>query len=282
MKQKKLFSMIGALVWVISAVLVVGGCRHSTGNETTVTKQATKVEDGAMLIVNPDKKDIALVVDTTDGTDVTVEGCDLTTLNNGWSGTLNATGDTIVIKGNIKSLTCSENKLTSLNVQGLPNLETLTCSKNQLTSLDLHGLTKLSMLDCTENKLSSLNLQGAAALTMVSCQNNELTTLNVQGLTSITTLYCGYNQLKNLDIAGLAALQILSCERNQLKQNVKNLLAAMPNRSATPGGGTLILYTEKTGDIEGNDKPSSAELAPMPTLNWSVMKIDADGSTQSL
>jgi len=116
---------------------------------------------------------------------------------------------------------------------------------------------------------------------MVSCQNNELTTLDVQGLTSITTLYCGYNKLKDLDIAGLAALQNLSCERNQLKQNVKKLLAALPNRSATSGG-LLILYTEKTGDIEGNDRPSSAELAPMPTLNWTVMKIDADGSTQSL
>ena len=234
-----------------------------------------------MLIVNPDKKDIDLIVETTDGTDVTVEGCDITELNNGFSGTLHATGDTIAIKGNIKSLTCSENKLTSLNVQGLPDLETLVCSKNQLTSLDLHGLTKLSALDCTENKLSSLNLQGAAALTMVSCQNNELTTLDVQGLTSITTLYCGYNKLKDLDIAGLAALQNLSCERNQLKQNVKKLLAALPNRSATSGG-LLILYTEKTGDIEGNDRPSSAELAPMPTLNWTVMKIDADGSTQSL
>ena len=273
--------MIGALVLVISAVLTVGGCRHSTGNETTVTKQATKVEGGAMLIVNPDKKDIDLIVETTDGTDVTVEGCDITELNNGFSGTLHATGDTIAIKGNIKSLTCSENKLTSLNVQGLPDLETLVCSKNQLTSLDLHGLTKLSMLDCTENKLSSLNLQGATALTMVSCQNNELTTLDVQGLTSVTTLYCSYNKLKDLDIAGLAALQNLSCERNQLKQNVKKLLAALPNRSATSGG-LLILYTEKTGDIEDNYKPSSAELAPMPTLNWSVMKIDADGSTQSL
>ena len=281
MKQKKLVSVIGALGLMLSAVLAVSGCRHSTGNETTVTKQATKVEDGVMLIVNPDKKDIDLIVETTDGTDVTVEGCDLTTLNNGWSGTLNATGDTIVIKGNIKSLTCSENKLTSLNVQGLPDLETLVCSKNQLTSLDLHGLTKLSMLDCTENKLSSLNLQGAAALTMVSCQNNELTTLDVQGLTSISTLYCGYNKLENLKIAGLAALENLSCERNQLKQNVKNLLAALHNRSGTSEG-TLILYTEKTGDIEGNDKPSSAELAPITAKNWTVMKIDADGSNKSL
>jgi len=266
---------------IISAVLTVGGCRHSTGNETTVTKQATKVEDGVMLIVNPDKKDIDLIVETTDGTDVTVEGCDITELNNGFSGTLHATGDTIVIKGNIKSLTCSENKLTSLNVQGLPDLETLVCSKNQLTSLDLHGLTKLSMLDCTENKLSSLNLQGATALTMVSCQNNELTTLDVQGLTSVTTLYCSYNQLKNLDIAGLAALENLSCERNQLKQNVKSLLAALPNRSGTSEG-TLILYTEKAGDIEGNDKPSSAELTAITAKNWTVMKIDADGSNKSL
>ena len=281
MKQKKLVSMIGALVLVISAVLTVGGCRHSTGNETTVTKQATKVEDGVMLIVNPDKKDIDLIVATTDGTAVTVEGCDLPTLNDGWSGTLHATGDTIVIKGNIKSLTCSENKLTSLNVQGLPNLETLTCSKNQLTSLDLHGLTKLSMLDCTENKLSSLNLQGATSLTMVSCQNNELETLNVQGLTSITKLFCGYNQLKNLDIAGLAALGDLRCESNQLKQNVKNLLAALPDRS-TASGGILILYTEKTDDIEGNDKPSSDELAPITAKNWTVKKIDVDGLEQNL
>lgn len=41
MKQKKLVSVIGALALMISAVMMVAGCRHSTGKDAQPEKPAT-------------------------------------------------------------------------------------------------------------------------------------------------------------------------------------------------------------------------------------------------
>ena len=41
MKQKKLVSVIGALVLMISAVMMVAGCRHSTGKDAQPEQPAT-------------------------------------------------------------------------------------------------------------------------------------------------------------------------------------------------------------------------------------------------
>ena len=209
--------------------------------------QSLFVEGGASLILSPDKLDIKVKVTTADSTPVTVEGCTETTLPSGAQTVLHATSTRVILKGNITklscynnpltalnvqglttlySLSCYGNQLTELNVQGLTALHTLECSYNQLTELNVQGLTALQTLECSYNQLTELNVQGLTALERLECSNNQLTALNVQGLTALQTLECSYNQLTELNIQGLTALERLWCDNNQLTTlNVQGLTA---------------------------------------------------------
>ncbi len=115
---------------------------------------------------------------------------------------------------NLKSLNCSYNKLTSLNVSPLVNLTVLYCSGNQITSLNLSGLINLQTLHCSYNQVSSLNVSPLVNLTILYCGNNQLTSLNLSSLTNLQTLHCSYNKLTSLNLAGLTKLFSFYCENN--------------------------------------------------------------------
>lgn len=116
----------------------------------------------------------------------------------------------------LKTLECTNNKLTSLNLSGLSNLVRLSCSSNPLTSLNLSGLTSLTKLVCYGNKLTSLNFDGLTGLEYLDCGYNQLTSLDVSQLTSLKTLMCYTNQLNSLDVSKLTTLTKLECYDNQL------------------------------------------------------------------
>ena len=74
-------------------------------------------------------------------------------LSSGVQTTLTATGDRVILKGDITELYCTDNKLTELNAQGLNNLKMLVCNNNQLTKLHVQVLTNLKELWCYNNQL---------------------------------------------------------------------------------------------------------------------------------
>jgi hypothetical protein len=120
-------------------------------------------------------------------------------------------------------LTCWNNQLTSLNVQGLTNLQWLTCWNNQLTSLNVQGCTELQTLSCGFNQLTTLDVSKNTALTELYCYNNQLTFLDVSKNIDLTNLDCRYNQLTFLDVSKNIDLTNLNCANNQLTSlNLKN------------------------------------------------------------
>ena len=185
-------------------------------------------------------------------------------------------------------LDCSGNQLTALNVQGLTSLRWLSCSLNKLPELNVQGLTALQGLDCFQNQLPELNVQGLTALQKLYCSENQLTSLNVQGLTNLQELNCHYNQLTALNVQGLTALKYLWCCSNQLNaQAMTELLKGLPTRTADDITQAL-LYTEKTGEPEGNckDFTQPAELKAAfddaKNRNWELKKINAYGGSEDL
>ena len=62
-------------------------------------------------------------------------------------------------------LTCTNNQLTELNLNGLTQLTTLRCNANQLTTLDVSQLTNLTELWCNDNKLTKLDITRLSNLT---------------------------------------------------------------------------------------------------------------------
>lgn len=242
----------------------------------------------AVLTLSPDKHDIKIRAVTTESSSspITVEGCTETVLSNDKDTVLHATGTTVILKGNITALFCAgdtfdSNKLTALNVQGLPDLRVLDCRNNNLTSLDVHGLTSLQGLLCEGNsELSVLNIQGAAALEELSFGGKittlnlqgftalkrlnisaELTTLDVQGLLALQYLDCSHNKLTTLDVQGLPALRYLNCSNNQLNaEAMRTLLTGFPQRQESDYA-KCVLYN--VGPGEGNHKDfTSASFYP--------------------
>ena len=296
-KLKTIFFAASALM-----LLGVSACKDpSDGN--IAPPEAPFVEGGASLILSPDKLDIRVKVTTSDGTPVTVEGCTETELISGIETVLHAKGSLVILKGNIKELDCRWNKLTSLNVQGLTALQVLGCNDNRLTELNVQGLTALHWLDCYNNKLTALNVQGLTALVWLYCGNNQLTALNVQGLIALQWLYCDRNKLTSLNVQGLTALQVLKCNDNRLTElNVqgctalkellcwenqlnadafKKLFDDLPVR-ADSDEAKCCLYTEQTGDTEGNHTYFSAPPDLADAFNnaktvkkWKMCKYDA-------
>ncbi len=125
---------------------------------------------------------------------------------------------------NLQVLYCYGNQLATLDVQGLNNLQVLNCYGNQLATLDMQGLNNLQVLYCYGNQLTTLNVQGLVNLQYLNCYKNQLPTLGLQGLVNLTTLHCSYNQLTTLDVQGLINLQELYCYNNQLTAlNVQGL-----------------------------------------------------------
>ena len=116
----------------------------------------------------------------------------------------------------LHQLYCDANQLTSLNVSGCTALDGLICSFNQLTSLDLSKCTALYQLYCDNNQLSSLDVSKCAALGDLACRNNYLTYLDVSKCTELRSLDFVENQITILDISGCTALENLCGFENKL------------------------------------------------------------------
>ena len=118
---------------------------------------------------------------------------------------------------NVTYLDCHYNKLTSLDVSGMPQLQTLKCSENKLTSLNVSGLTNLKYLDFSYNDMTSFDATGLTTLTTLKCFNNQLTTLVVENLTKLEALDCHSNSLTALNLTGLSGVfKKLDCGFNSI------------------------------------------------------------------
>ena len=117
---------------------------------------------------------------------------------------------------NLKSLICSNNQLTSLDVHENTALEYLSCSQNQLTELNVRQNPALVKLSCMVNPLTSLNVSQNPALKELYCYGNQLTKLDVSKNTELVTLDCSSNQLTSLNVSRNPALKKLYCYGNQL------------------------------------------------------------------
>lgn len=227
-----------------------------TGLDETVTAQASAVTDSVLLILSPDNLTITVKATTADGSAVTVEGCTETTLASDTETTLHAQGTTVILKGKITALSCQDNQLTALNVQGLSALQELDCGGNQLTTLNVQSLSTLQELGCSRNQLTELGVQGSSAL---------------------QELWCGNNLLTELDVRGLSGLYWLDCSGNQLNaQALTSLLTGLPSRS--PRDDTkCILYTEDSDEGNYTDFPEFIAPAELYTAlqnavtkNWKL------------
>ncbi|QTQ14958.1 leucine-rich repeat domain-containing protein [Treponema parvum] len=265
--KKGAAAIVTVAVLALIALFGMAACSNAAQSGTgtggsTALPEAPFVEGGASLILSPDKLDIKVKVTTSDGSSVTVEGCEETTLTSGARTVLHAKGRLVILKGNIKELDFYKNQLTALNVQGLTDLRTLDCWGNQLTEL---------------------NVQGCTALQELKCGFNKLTALDVQGLTTLQNLFCPFNQLTVLNVQDLTALKELTCHGNRLNAEAfTKLFTDLPQR-ADSDRANCVLYIEKPGFTDDNhiDFTAPPDLAAAfnnvkTKKRWVMLKMTVD------
>ncbi len=116
----------------------------------------------------------------------------------------------------VEELTLSGLGLTDL--EGLvyfPELKTLDCSNNKLTTLDVSKNPKLELLDISSNQVTHFDFSKNPALNTLLCQKNALKSLDMRGNKALVTLDCSRNQLVELMLPTDMTELRLDCSRNQ-------------------------------------------------------------------
>ena len=128
------------------------------------------------------------------------------------AGTLSATKWT-----KLKTLSCSDNKITDLDLSTNTELKYLYSNLNLLTNLDLSANIELEVLVCSRNQLTTLDLSTNIALRGLSCLYNQLTALDLSTNLALSELACQYNQLTSLKLKNNGLSGIMECFNNRLQ-----------------------------------------------------------------
>ncbi len=120
----------------------------------------------------------------------------------------------------IRSLSCRNEALESLDLSKNTKLRILYCDSNNLTNLNISKNTELDAVYCDSNNLTSLDVSKNTKLELLDCANNQLTELDLHNNTKLTELYCNSNKLEALDLSKNTSLLRLCCYNNVL-DNIK-------------------------------------------------------------
>lgn len=134
----------------------------------------------------------------------------------------------VTIYGDINTLDCSRNGISSLDISNNTVLKELNCGINELSSLNTSKNIALTKLNCDYNKLTSLDLNNNTSLKALSYRVNQLKNVNISNNKALVELDCCGNEISHLDISKNSALEYFSCSSNKLKS-----LDISKNRSLT-------------------------------------------------
>ena len=191
---------------------------------------------------------------------------------------------------NLQELRCRDNNLGSLDVSG-SDLQYFYCSNNKLTSLNLDGHDSLKYFDCSNNKLPTLEIGTKNHLKQINCQQNKLNSLDVNKVPELQYLNCNTNRLTELDVSKNPALKELECENNQLtsldvSKNINlehlqcriNHLTSLDISKCASGidfngdSNTYSITFDKNMEFDLNDLPGDFDVAK--SSNWENGKVD--------
>lgn len=190
----------------------------------------------------------------------------------------------------LKSLSCSGNPLTYLDLSEFPLLTTLRCSDCQLTQLDVTHTPELQVLECSDNQLTTLDLTQNTELQELACDGNQLTALDLTQNTELQTLYCNGNQLTALDLSQNTELLTISCFYNQIKgQDMTDFIESLndndffseiiyksPRKYKDSIGKALrIIADDSEGYTEGN-VITKANVVAASAKGWNVLVYHED------
>lgn len=180
----------------IMTILLLVGCAttRSTGKETAVCdcEKATQVPDKAFRNFLVDRE--YAVRAGWHSLKPTSKGCEL------------------------KAMECYEQGIKSLEgIEMFPQLEQVTCSDNPITDLNLNGLPNLRRLYALNLNLRSIHLEQCRHLWLIELSHNELDTFDLTPFPELTEFFCIFSPLRNIDLSPCPDLKFLYIRGTQIR-----------------------------------------------------------------
>jgi len=113
---------------------------------------------------------------------------------------------------NLKTLSCHNNQISSLDLSIMPSLQMLSCFGNGLTELILPVSGTLKQLGANDNALTQLNLSGQNQLDYLDVSDNGISTLDLTSLPLLKMAYLQGNPLTAVDFSNNTQLEMLRLE----------------------------------------------------------------------
>jgi N-acetylneuraminic acid mutarotase len=120
--------------------------------------------------------------------------------------------------GDLDTLKCHHNDLTTIELSFNTQLVYLDLYANDIAFLDVSNNTALEKLFCPSNALKTLDVSNNTLLMSMNCSQNSIDSLNVSNNKNLIGLVCTDNDLTSLDISQNPDLKTLHCTGNKLEQ----------------------------------------------------------------
>jgi len=121
---------------------------------------------------------------------------------------------------NLKKLSLFNNKLTQVDLRNFGQLEYINIANNRLKSININGLKKLQTLYLFKNNLTTISFTGLTQLKKIRITSNRLSSLDISPLISLEKAYFFDNKLENLIISGLPKLKFIDLKQNPMSDEV--------------------------------------------------------------
>ena len=171
---------------------------------------------------------------------------------------------------NLTSLSCSNNKLTSLDISNNNKLERLYCDNNRLTQLDVSG-NDLRELSCIGNGLTDLTLGNYEGLEELYVSNNVLTEL--PDMSALEDLYAGnadfrWNYLSETELRTKLPAHLVS-NNSWLEEQIsdQNTDEGVTVDSSNFPDDKFRAYVLAEFDRDGNGKLNTGEIINVENLS---------------
>lgn len=215
------------------ALLLIAICVPLCGNAGSVTvKTQRTVGETMTFATNGDilltltwgNGDIEEIGSTGEPFDVTVKDATLTISSEATLTRLYATDNDLTeidlsgVGTTLQKLSCSSNKLTSLNLSACTKLTDLDCQGNQIEAITFRTMPGIRTLNCADNNLQEMKFTLSVSMESILADNNQFASLPTTKCTALKNIYCQGNNLATLDISNNTKLKNLVITNNPLSE----------------------------------------------------------------
>lgn len=149
----------------------------------------------------------------------------------------------------VEQISVSNRKIKSVEgIHHFENLRSLDCSFNELSSIDLSHNPRLGLLSIAHNSFTAIDSSKVSLDTFI-CFDNDLTDIDLSAQNNLNSISCGNNKnLKTLDMSGccqsvnITAMGCASLSKIYLRRDQTIAFKEIPS-------GTKILYLTPDGTV---------------------------------